>query len=153
MEYINSVNGRVLALLLRSPSFPMIREGKASLQFFSEEGDQMQVALMTRPIGEVIAAHWHRPVERKVHGTPEVIFVKKGRLKVTFYNPDETPCAIRQIGEGDVLVLLAGGHGFEVLEEAELFEVKQGPYLGANDKVKFTPKEIPEREVTQYWIE
>ena len=30
-----------------------------------------------------------------------------------------------------------GGHGFEVLEELEMIEVKQGPYAGDRDKTRF----------------
>jgi hypothetical protein len=36
-----------------------------------------------------------------------------------------------------VILLSTGGHGFEMLEESELIEVKQGPYL--DDKKRFTP--------------
>jgi hypothetical protein len=39
---------------------------------------------------------------------------------------------------GDVILLVSGGHGFEVIEEVEMIEVKQGPYLGEHDKTRFT---------------
>ena len=45
----------------------------------------------------------------------------------------------RTIESGDVILLIKGGHGFEVLEDLEMFEVKQGPYAGDADKIKFTP--------------
>ena len=38
---------------------------------------------------------------------------------------------------GDIILLAAGGHGFEVIEEVEMVEIKQGPYLGDRDKVRF----------------
>ena len=41
-------------------------------------------------------------------------------------------------GAGDVILLIEGGHGFEVLEEIEMVEVKQGPYAGERDKERFT---------------
>ena len=41
---------------------------------------------------------------------------------------------------GDVILLAKGGHGFEVLEELEMFEVKQGPYPGEVDKTRFEGK-------------
>ena len=34
-------------------------------------------------------------------------------------------------------MLVSGGHGFKVLEEVEMIEVKQGPYYGEQDKVRF----------------
>ena len=30
-----------------------------------------------------------------------------------------------------------GGHGFEILEDSEMIEVKQGPYYKKVDKIKF----------------
>ena len=38
---------------------------------------------------------------------------------------------------GDVILLATGGHGFEVLEEIEMIEVKQGPYTGIDEKERF----------------
>lgn len=37
-----------------------------------------------------------------------------------------------------MILLIKGGHGFEILEELEMIEVKQGPYVGDNDKVRFS---------------
>ncbi len=38
-------------------------------------------------------------------------------------------------------MLSAGGHGFEMLEDAEIIEVQQGPYCGDKDKTRFEPVE------------
>ena len=38
---------------------------------------------------------------------------------------------------GDVILLAEGGHGFEMLEDSEMVEVKQGPYAGDGDKTRF----------------
>lgn len=35
------------------------------------------------------------------------------------------------------MLLAYGGHGFKMLEDSEIIEVKQGPYAGENDKVRF----------------
>ena len=51
--------------------------------------------------------------------------------------PDEFPVTKLELKAGDSLLLTGGGHGFDVLEECQLIEVKQGPYLGMDDKVKF----------------
>ena len=40
---------------------------------------------------------------------------------------------------GDVILLSDGGHGFKMLEPSEIIEVKQGPYCGEMDKVRFEP--------------
>ena len=43
---------------------------------------------------------------------------------------------------GDVILLSKGGHGFLMLEDTEMIEVKQGPYAGDQDKERFGFKNI-----------
>ena len=70
--------------------------------------------------------------------TEEVLFIKKGKLRVDFYDEYEDYLESRVLNGGDVLLLVSGGHGFKALEELEMVEVKQGPYAGDNDKTRFT---------------
>jgi mannose-6-phosphate isomerase-like protein (cupin superfamily) len=81
----------------------------------------------------------HKKVQREVHFTQETLFIRKGKLKVDFYSVDQEYLESRILESGDVILLIKGGHGFEVLEDLEMFEVKQGPYAGDADKIKFTP--------------
>ena len=69
--------------------------------------------------------------------TQEVLFIKKGILRVDFYDEYEDYLESRDLHAGDIILLVSGGHGFEVLEEVEMFEVKQGPYAGDADKTRF----------------
>jgi uncharacterized protein YjlB len=92
---------------------------------------------MRRPAGYRIQPHIHLQVERKASFTQEVLYVRKGRVRVDFYREDESYVDSREITTGDVILLSTGGHGFEMLEESELIEVKQGPYL--DDKRRFNP--------------
>jgi hypothetical protein len=80
----------------------------------------------------------HNPVSRNVHYTQEVLFIKRGKLRVDFYDDSQKYLESRILEEGDVILLATGGHGFEVLEEIEMIEVKQGPYAGDQDKTRFT---------------
>jgi hypothetical protein len=80
----------------------------------------------------------HNPVPREVHFTQEVLFLKRGKLRVDFYDEHQNYLESRILGAGDVILLATGGHGFEVLEEIEMIEVKQGPYAGDQDKTRFT---------------
>jgi hypothetical protein len=34
-------------------------------------------------------------------------------------------------------MLISGGHGFKVLKDVEMIEIKQGPYSLIKDKIKF----------------
>ena len=87
--------------------------------------------------GKVIPAHTHNPVAREVSYTQEALFIRKGKVRVDFYTKQREYRMSRVLGAGDVVLLIAGGHGFEVLEKLNMIEVKQGPYLGDADKPSF----------------
>jgi mannose-6-phosphate isomerase-like protein (cupin superfamily) len=108
------------------------------IHFFTPNDLSQQLAFMRHPAGKVIDPHVHNPVRRSVHYTQEVLFVKKGKLRVDFYDEAQQYLDSRVLHGGDVILLATGGHGFEVLEEVEMIEVKQGPYAGDQDKTRFT---------------
>lgn len=126
-----TVHGLLLALIIRSNFH---REG---ITFFTPQDYSQQLGYMNRPKGYIIEPHVHKLVERKVTLTQEVLYVKSGKVRVDFYNDDQVYLESRIVGTGDVILLAAGGHGFEMLESSELIEIKQGPYCGDEDKVRF----------------
>lgn len=107
------------------------------IHFFTPNDLSQQLAYMRHPAGKVIDPHVHNPVSRNVQYTQEVLFIKRGRLRVDFYDNDRNYIESRVLHGGDVILLATGGHGFEVLEEVEMIEVKQGPYAGDQDKTRF----------------
>lgn len=107
------------------------------VDFITPNEYSQQVAYMHHPKGKVIDAHVHNLVHRNVVMTQEVLFIKKGILRVDFYDEYEDYLESRNLKTGDIILLVSGGHGFEVLEEVEMVEVKQGPYAGENDKRRF----------------
>jgi len=123
---------RTLAIILRSA------HSGEGIQFFTPPEYSQQLGYMKRPVGYRIQPHVHLQVERKSTLTQEVLFVKRGRVRVNFFDKVDTKIAERELATGDVILLSEGGHGFEMLEETELIEVKQGPYL--EDKRRFDPK-------------
>ncbi|MGA1698555.1 MAG: hypothetical protein ACO4AZ_06700 [Ilumatobacteraceae bacterium] len=125
-------NGRLLAIVLRSS------HDAEGIQFFTPPEFSQQLGYMKRPAGYRIQPHIHLQVERKTTFTQEVLFVKRGRVHVRFYDDSERFVAETFIATGDAILLSEGGHGFEMLEETELIEVKQGPYL--DDKRRFDPQ-------------
>ncbi|MDI6716138.1 MAG: hypothetical protein QME63_04250 [Actinomycetota bacterium] len=110
---------------------------KPGITFFTPDDLSQQLAYMNHPAGKIIQPHVHNPVPREVHYTQEVLFIKKGKLRVDFYDDEQNYLTSRILEAGDVILLATGGHGFEVLEEVEMIEVKQGPYAGENDKTRF----------------
>lgn len=107
------------------------------IHFFTPNELSQQLAFMRHEPGKVIAAHVHNPVIREVAYTQETLFIRKGRLRVDFYSDAREYLESRILAAGDVILLIKGGHGFEVLEPLEMIEVKQGPYVGDHDKTRF----------------
>ena len=107
------------------------------INFFTPGDFSQQLGYMNRPEGYVIPPHVHNPVAREVQYTKEALFIKSGRVRVDFYDDDQTYLESRILETGDVILLAYGGHGFEMLEPTEMIEVKQGPYAGDQDKTRF----------------
>ncbi|MEE1883914.1 cupin domain-containing protein [Pedobacter flavus] len=110
---------------------------KPGISFFTPNDFSQQLGYMNRPKGHIIEPHVHNLVERKVTLTQEVLYVKHGKVRVDFYDDNRNYLESTVIETGDVILLAAGGHGFEMLEDSELIEIKQGPYVGDEDKVRF----------------
>jgi mannose-6-phosphate isomerase-like protein (cupin superfamily) len=124
-------NQQLLAIIVSN------RFSEPGIHFFTPGEFSQQLAHMRHPVGKVIPPHVHNPVPREVNFTQEVLFIKSGKLRVDFYDDDRTYLESRILEAGDTILLATGGHGFEVLEELEMIEVKQGPYAGESDKTRF----------------
>jgi hypothetical protein len=109
------------------------------IQFFTGDNDSQQLGYMNRPKDYVIPPHRHNLVPREVHYTQEVLFIKSGKVRVDFFTNEQEYVTSRILHPGDVILLADGGHGFKMLEPSEIIEVKQGPYCGELDKVRFQP--------------
>jgi len=107
------------------------------VNFCTPNNLSQQLAFIKHSPGKLIEPHIHNPVPREVLYTQEVLIIKRGKLRVDFYGDDKMLVTSRELGAGDVILLAEGGHGFEVLEELEMIEVKQGPYTGDCDKTRF----------------
>ncbi|MFH1184162.1 MAG: hypothetical protein V1755_03875 [Chloroflexota bacterium] len=109
----------------------------SGVRFFTPSEFSQQLGYMQHPVGKVIQPHVHTAVQREVEYTQEVLFIRKGKLRVDFYSGAQHYLESRVLEAGDVILLASAGHGFEVLEDVEMFEVKQGPYAEHADKVRF----------------
>ncbi len=110
---------------------------KEGIEFFTPGDFSQQLGYMNRPKGYIIPPHVHKIVERKVTLTQEVLYIKSGSVKIDFYTDNKDYVESTIVSKGDVVLLAAGGHGFEMLEDTEMIEIKQGPYCGDEDKVRF----------------
>lgn len=124
--------GELLAIIIKH------NYSEPDVHFFTPDTFSQQLAYMQHPAGKIIEPHVHNPVQREVFYTQEVLFLKRGKLRIDFYDDERNYLESRILEAGDVILLASGGHGFEALEEIEMIEVKQGPYAGEADKTRFT---------------
>ena len=124
-------NDKILAIIIKADY------QKDGVEFFTPNDFSQQLAYMKHPKGKKIDAHTHNVIPREVSYTKEVLVIRKGRLRVDFYEEDQSYIESQVVSKGDVILLAYGGHGFECLEEVEMIEIKQGPFLGDRDKVRF----------------
>lgn len=96
-----------------------------------------QLGYMKRPAGYEIDPHVHVLKRYDVQYSSETLFIRKGKVRIDFYSEDRQYLSSEILMAGDVVLLSRGGHGFEMLEESEIIEVKQGPYESDNDKIRF----------------
>jgi hypothetical protein len=105
-----------------------------SIRFFTPDSFSQQLGYLPHKKGAVIKPHEHQINKREIHYTQEVLLIKKGRVQVNFYDLDHMPVFSEVLDSGDMILLCGGGHGFEMLLDTVMIEIKQGPYTGANDK-------------------
>jgi mannose-6-phosphate isomerase-like protein (cupin superfamily) len=133
MEKIEKIEkkNKLLAMIIRNDY------SSEGVNFLTSNDFSQQIAYMHHSTGKKIDAHIHNLVHRNVVFTQEVLFIKKGKLRVDFYDDYEDYLESTILEAGDVILLVSGGHGFKVIEEVEMIEVKQGPYSGDADKKRF----------------
>jgi hypothetical protein len=124
-------NGVILAYIARGGSPP--RE----TTFLTPDDCNLQVGHVVYPAGGEIARHVHLPIERHLVGSTEVLVMQQGRCEVDVYTDDRRVVATRELRVGDILIAVGGGHGFRVLEDTILLEIKQGPYPGGAEKERY----------------
>jgi mannose-6-phosphate isomerase-like protein (cupin superfamily) len=127
-------NGKLIAIII-SADF-----AKKGIHFFTADDSPQQLGYMNRPAGYVIPPHAHKPLPRTITESQEVLFIRSGKVRVDFFDDDEYFIESRVVEQGDVILIASGGHGFEIIEDAEMIEVKQGPYMGDAEKVVFSSK-------------
>ena len=131
IEHITS-SGRPVCYIIRAELSPK------ETTFLTPQTSNLQVGFVVYGAGGEIARHVHKPIERHITGTSEVLVVKKGRCQIDIYNDERELIATRDLRKGDLMLMVGGGHGFRMLEETVLLEIKQGPYLGVEgEKERF----------------
>jgi uncharacterized protein with PhoU and TrkA domain len=133
MEHVEQIawDGKALAYIVRAEMNP------EKTIFLTPSEFKQQVGFVIYPAGGEIQRHVHRALERHLVGTSEVLILRRGSCEIDIYNNERELVATRQLRQGDVMLMVDGGHGFRMLEDSVFLEVKQGPYMGLNEKEQF----------------
>lgn len=133
MEPIERItwNGRPLCYIVWAALSP------EQTTFLTPPEFNLQVGYIVHLAGHEIPRHIHLPLKRHIIGTAEVLIVHKGHCEIDIYNDERQLVATRELRMGDIMIMVGGGHGFRMLEDTVLLEVKQGPYPGVEEKERF----------------
>ena len=123
---------KLYALIVRSSY-----KKKSGVNFFTDKSATQQFGYMNHKKNHIILPHRHNMRVSKILFTTEVIIIMEGILRVDFYDPKEKYLFSKKLYANDLIMLSNGGHGFKVLKDVKMIEVKQGPYSLSKDKVKF----------------
>jgi len=124
--------GKTIAIILRHDY------SAAASRFFSPADFSQQFGFLVHGKGHIIPAHFHKKIQREITLTQEVLLIKTGEVQINLYSNDQEFLASRRLRTGDIVFLCSGGHGFTMLQDSEIVEVKQGPYSGRDsDKENF----------------
>lgn len=126
--------GRVQALIVRREMAP----GKT--HFLTGSDLPFQAGFIVYPSGGAVAPHFHKPTERAIRDTCEAILVRSGACLLDLYDDQRRSLVTHALRAGDLVILYGGGHGFRMTEDCVLFEIKQGPYGGLDEKERFVPQ-------------
>ncbi|MDP6703953.1 MAG: hypothetical protein QF775_00530 [archaeon] len=95
----------------------------------TDEKEPLQVVTLKHPKEAYLVAHTHTPQERTTAKLQECLIVKKGRIKIDLYGPNKVMFREIELSEGEMFILQNGGYGIHMLEDSEVIEVKNGPFI------------------------
>jgi uncharacterized protein YjlB len=101
--------------------------------FITSKDEAIQLGILKHRRGARIKAHVHRNQPRTISEVHEVLHVQYGKVEAEFYGSNGKKVASAILDSGDTILLLSGGHGFNILEDCKIIEVKQGPYYGVEE--------------------
>lgn len=129
-EKIQSADGKIIAIIVRA-NFE-----KNGVNFFSQEDFPLQLGISRYKEGDKIRPHRHIDKKLVIDKIQEIVHFESGRAIISLYDLKGTKFKSIELSMGDTIFFVDGGHGFTMLEDTKLIEVKQGPYFGkAKDKM------------------
>ncbi len=124
-------DGKPIAIIVRKEF------NQPGVHFFSPFEFSQQLGILVHPSGHEVKAHVHNHIARDVRDTTELLLVIEGKVEITLFAENKKYITSRLLSTGDTILLAYGGHGIKILEPSKILEVKQGPYVGMEDKEFF----------------
>ena len=115
------------------------KQSKNKVNFYTPNSFTQQVGFISHNKGTYIKPHTHTKFLRKIYKTSEVLYVKKGKIRVDFYLSKNKYLFSKIVNKENIIVLNEGSHGFKIIEKCVLIEIKQGPFNSKIDKKRFNP--------------
>ena len=97
----------------------------------------MQLGILKHRRGSQLKPHIHKSLPRVINEVQEVLHIEYGQIEVVFYEGAGKMSGSTILNSGDTVLLLSGGHGFNILEDCRIIEVKQGPYMGFDEDKEY----------------
>ena len=113
------------------------KQSKNKVNFYTPNSFTQQVGFISHNKGTYIKPHTHTKFLRKIYKTSEVLYVKKGKIRVDFYLSKKKYLFSKIVTKNKILILLEGSHGFKILKNCSIIEIKQGPFSLSLDKERF----------------
>ena len=108
---------------------------KKGVDFLTKDQDLLQLGFIKHKKNHYIKPHIHLKKPRIINYCTEVLLIEKGKVKIKFFDHNNSDIKKDKIlNKGDIIILFQGGHGFKILEETQIIEIKQGPYVEGKDK-------------------
>jgi hypothetical protein len=131
LEEIKSTNGKETIAIIVRKEF-----SKDGLNFLSKSEYPLQLGVNSYSKGVKINPHVHVNREIVVTSIQEMVYIKSGKVTIHLFGQNKEPLGSYDLLSGDLVFLVSGGHGFDILDDTTIIEVKQGPYSGKTlDKV------------------
>lgn len=130
VEEIKSDDGKIIAIVVRRDF------QKEGVNFVSKKDFPLQLGISSYKKEDKIKPHFHIRKEIRINKIQEVVHIQSGRAVANLYDMNSRIIKSVELATGDTIFLTDGGHGFEMLEDTKIIEIKQGPYLGRDkDKI------------------
>ena len=110
---------KLLALIVRGKY-----RNKKGITFFTPNDSTQQFGYMKHKKKHIIKPHMHKKRMTRILYTSEVILILKGILRVDFYTSIKKYLFSKILKKNDIIMLVHGGHGFKVLKDIEMLEIK-----------------------------